>query len=37
MLREQMRTSRLCDGVTFTREFEALLRGVWQTWCARGR
>ena len=29
-----MLASRLCDGVTFTREFEALLRKAWRTWCA---
>jgi protein O-GlcNAc transferase len=36
-LREEMRTSRLCDGVTFTREFETLLRNGWRTWCESGR
>ena len=36
-LREEMRASRLCDGITFTREFESLLRGVWRAWCERGR
>jgi predicted O-linked N-acetylglucosamine transferase (SPINDLY family) len=36
-LRDDMRHSRLCDGVTFAREFENLLRGAWKTWCERGR
>ena len=36
-LREEMRASRLCDGVTFTCEFETLLRNAWKTWCERGQ
>jgi predicted O-linked N-acetylglucosamine transferase (SPINDLY family) len=36
-LREQMNASRLCDGPTFSREFEAMLRRVWRRWCDRGR
>jgi|GEM_PF-1643333 len=32
-LREQVRTSRLCDGVAYTRDFENALIGMWQEWC----
>lgn len=31
-LREQMRSSPLCDGERFAREFERLVRGVWREW-----
>jgi predicted O-linked N-acetylglucosamine transferase (SPINDLY family) len=33
-LREQMRTSPLCDERRFVREFEAALREMWRQWCA---
>jgi predicted O-linked N-acetylglucosamine transferase (SPINDLY family) len=33
-LREQMRTSPLCDGQAFTRGLEAAYRGLWRRWCA---
>jgi len=32
-LRERMRTSPLCDGVRFTRNLEAALRGAWRRYC----
>ena len=32
-LREQMRTSALCDGPRFARQFEATLRQMWHTRC----
>ncbi len=31
-LREQMRSSPLCDGERFARNFERLMRGVWREW-----
>jgi predicted O-linked N-acetylglucosamine transferase (SPINDLY family) len=34
-LREQMRTSALCDGPRFTRELEGALRHAWREYCAR--
>jgi len=33
-LREQMRTSPLCDAVAFTRSIESAYRGMFQRWCA---
>jgi predicted O-linked N-acetylglucosamine transferase (SPINDLY family) len=32
-LREQMRTSPLCDGATFTKNLEAAYRALWRRWC----
>jgi protein O-GlcNAc transferase len=34
-LREQMRTSPLCDGAAFTRSLEEAYRSLWRRWCAR--
>jgi predicted O-linked N-acetylglucosamine transferase (SPINDLY family) len=34
-LRDRMRSSRLMDAVSFTREFEERLREMWKIWCAR--
>ncbi|MBE0530489.1 MAG: tetratricopeptide repeat protein [Rhodospirillales bacterium] len=36
-LRQRMATSPLCDGPRFARDFEAVMRGIWQTYCAEGR
>ncbi|WP_316976195.1 tetratricopeptide repeat protein [Shumkonia mesophila] len=36
-LRERMAASPLCDGPRFARDFEAVMRGIWQTYCAEGR
>lgn len=33
-LRQQMAASPLCDGPRFARDFEMMLRGIWQAWCA---
>lgn len=33
-LRQQMAASPLCDGPRFARDFESMLRGIWQAWCA---
>ena len=33
-LREEMRASRLCDAVDFTRRMEATYRQMWQRYCA---
>jgi protein O-GlcNAc transferase len=33
-LRERVRRSALCDGVTFTRGLEAVYRALWRRWCA---
>lgn len=35
-LRRQMAASPLCDGPRFARDFETMLRGIWQAWCAEG-
>jgi protein O-GlcNAc transferase len=32
-LREKMRPSKLCDGLTFAREVEKRYREMWRTWC----
>jgi predicted O-linked N-acetylglucosamine transferase (SPINDLY family) len=32
-LRQEMANSRLCDGVSFSRDVEGALRGMWQRWC----
>lgn len=34
-LRAEMEASRLMDEAGFTRQFEAALRGMWQTWCTQ--
>ncbi|MFH1045183.1 MAG: glycosyltransferase [Pseudomonadota bacterium] len=36
-MRERMRASPLMDAKRFTRDLEALYRGVWRNWCERGR
>jgi predicted O-linked N-acetylglucosamine transferase (SPINDLY family) len=33
-MRDRMRRSPLCDGVTFTRRLETAFREMWQGWCA---
>lgn len=33
-LRDRMRSSPLCDGAAFTRDFEQTLRTMWRDWCA---
>ncbi|MFL5339777.1 MAG: tetratricopeptide repeat protein [Gemmataceae bacterium] len=33
-LRDQMRTSQLCDTAGFTRQLEAAYRDAWRKWCA---
>jgi protein O-GlcNAc transferase len=32
-LRERMKSSQLCDGMTFTREVEKKYREIWRKWC----
>jgi len=36
-MREKVRTSPLCDAVTFTRELEKVYRKMWKTWCTNGK
>jgi len=33
-MREQMRCSKLCDTVGFTRQLESAYRDIWKRWCA---
>lgn len=35
-LRERFLSSYLCDGVSFTHDFEGMMRSVWRRWC-RGK